>query len=345
MLHNFNVAGAPITVFLTVLIDVDLLKDQKCALAVAYLITAFEFLTAIITIVLFVPFIRMIAHSAIFHSNLTRIFLFIAINMWFLEFAALLLIPYRLKFFPISVAWDLLAFLLSVYCFFVVFVEALIVPQFTIERMFATHYVSNYEQHKWPTISSTIILSVILINGFGACFMTLAFAYAMVATIAVAAPIYLALSAGTILAYKRLHTYNEDLSTRLTRDDIGWEYNLSLRFQVDENLRSLKLLHNLLIVLSGLNCFGALFGGLTFGVFALDSTPAQLFGGLFELWIVSYSPIFLVVVLWSVEEWRHEYSNYWRVTLHLLPQVIRPEKPNRDVEAEQYFLYYRQSWG
>ncbi|CAJ0929600.1 unnamed protein product, partial [Mesorhabditis belari] len=228
--------------------------------------------------------------------------------------------------------------------FLAVLADVQFLEEITLERIFATYFIADYEQRKRPQISFLILLIVIILNISAAIFTLFAFAFDIVTTICIASPAYIVMALVTIYGYKKLHDYNEKLRTHLSKDHCGIEYNLSLRFQVDENLRALKLLHTLLITLSFLNCLGAIFGVITFAIFDQTSIPAQILGSLFELWIVLYTLFFLFTVLYSVDEWRHHYVDIWRNIFGLQPIEIRPEKRSRDSETTLYFDYYKQNW-
>ncbi|EGT39984.1 CBN-SRE-2 protein [Caenorhabditis brenneri] len=123
-----------------------------------------------------------------------------------------------------------------------------------IERYFATIWVSTYESKKHKWISFLLVGSNILVGGIG----SLIFHYELLLNMILAISLGLCLNLVSIVFFITLYSLNKTQMEYCQTRDILQSYTLSLRFQLNENLKTMKWLKNTILVVT---CFNTMLAG------------------------------------------------------------------------------------
>ncbi|CAJ0922253.1 unnamed protein product, partial [Mesorhabditis belari] len=178
--------------------------------------------------------------------------------------------------------------------------------------------------------------------------MPLAYPVYPMKSIIIAQSIYSLVTAALFTIYWRLWVYNHDVFKVLSDMQFGEKgYTLGVRFQVEENIRAMKLLRCFVIfntVFIFINCF---FGIMALEVFDTETPGGQLILQTFDLLIAVYTLSMLVICLYYVDEWGEQFlvSFFSMIGRNMQGNAKNAVKPLNSVqETDFYFNYYRQSW-
>ncbi|CAJ0580375.1 unnamed protein product, partial [Mesorhabditis spiculigera] len=314
-----------------------------------YFVTAIEFISLIITFLLYIPFIRILLHTAQFHENLRRIFLLIALIFQLNFICRTILVLYEFDVIRLT-GWFRDDFPFMVACFLRYYLAITgmgCVAKILIERVCASKFIEDYEHTKRSYIFSVVLV----INVTLGC------------TIATSIGFLVAIDEESLyrflinfflpfcgllfichgLAYFYLNTFNVKLLKELSAGVVGKRgYNLSMRFQVDENIKAIKLLNRVIIWMTFYGIATALVGTLHFAV--LEEKNLWL-GCFIEVWISGYVAFFLFICLWAVSEWRREFYAYFRNLFGTVQTgKVKPIIHDMVAESNEYFNYYKNEW-
>ncbi|CAL2031358.1 unnamed protein product [Caenorhabditis brenneri] len=123
-----------------------------------------------------------------------------------------------------------------------------------IERYFATIWVSTYESKKHKWISFLLVGSNILVGGI----VSMIFHYELLLNMILAISLGLCLNLVSIVFFITLYSLNKTQMEYCQTRDILQSYTLSLRFQLNENLKTMKWLKNTILVVT---CFNTILAG------------------------------------------------------------------------------------
>ncbi|CAJ0933186.1 unnamed protein product, partial [Mesorhabditis belari] len=214
-----------------------------------------------------------------------------------------------------------------------------------IERMLATYYIKNYEQmsrfhiSRWLIIGTSLSsLNISIIGVFASAQLRFEIACLCV-------PFYLVMIAGFLFGFYHFTSANSKVMERIEKLTIeSGGYNLATRYQLEENLRSLKLLRSFVtwgafadVVMNLWICYALVF-------FDERQIGDQILMAIFELIIASCLFAFTPICLFSVPDWRRLFIMViWR------SEPIRPLEcsisiVDRAQERDSYFAYYMKSW-
>ncbi|CAJ0920846.1 unnamed protein product, partial [Mesorhabditis belari] len=271
---------------------------------------------------------------------------------------------YGTAYVPIFVDMEMVSVMIFIIglirCYTLLFLAS-IVPLITLERLMATIYLWDYEKSPRTYISLSIMLSSVLIFLTLSTFSCIAIAYDMLRTVigVVISLLGAILLSGMLCAF--LFTYNSKVLKWLDRVQqhervesltprFGHRpYDLSVRYQIKENMRVFVILRRFLIITIISETFGSITGGIAFTAFESDSIIGQVMMIGVDLMLTLSFTTFPFGVLWIVKEWREKYDQWWRHLLRTNKSVSVASSliiPSIDYagDTNKYFDYYRQNW-
>ncbi|CAJ0566605.1 unnamed protein product, partial [Mesorhabditis spiculigera] len=299
-------------------------KNTGTAWTYLYAVTGLEMLTIIGSTVLYIPFITVVATSGQFHKNLLRLFIFFE-----------------------TPETDVLLFLVSAGRVFLAIISALKMPVIVIERLFACCFIWDYEEKRRPWISYLLIYAQSLFAAAMGTFFLYAFASNPRVSMICFGGGYLVLGAVLLIVYWRLSVYTDHVLAALSSMAYGQTGYLSVRYQVEENIRVFRLMRRIVIGNAVTITVGLGIATLCW-LAPRDTLRAEMGKAFCELYIAFYVASFLVVCLWAVEDWRYRFFQLLSKTIRIEPNPgCRPSgfvavDPN--LEATIYFDFYRKAW-
>ncbi|WKX95812.1 hypothetical protein Q1695_012341 [Nippostrongylus brasiliensis] len=206
-----------------------------------------------------------------------------------------------------------------------------------IERGLAIYFVTDYEMKSRPYIGVTlgivtIALSIIAAPLVSFEYVSWTFGGAVIVLGISSAMSFLFLLYRTQLRYKRI------VAERLASNYI--RYSLSFRFQLNENIRSMKLLRNLLALCAFSNLLAlTLFGATRIEWMSFHSNlVARYYEATFELVIACYASSIPVVAYYSDDIYKGLMA-----TIPLIKRFIRVIKVSPEfAPAEEGAIYFTQ---
>ncbi|CAJ0585268.1 unnamed protein product, partial [Mesorhabditis spiculigera] len=323
-------------------------------MAVLYLwtVTVTELMLILLSSLLYIPFVRLVAASSQFHPNLIRIFVFLSSSLAIhsLSRAILMLFQFEILHRYVSPFIDCLLFSASIVRAFLGSMAALTVPLIIIERIFATYYIWDYEAQPRLWVSKWLIgfmTFVCLVIGTG---FLIEFAidpkacvYGFVSILGVVAVLLQ-------IVYWRLSSHTDMVLSALSSMLYGEQGYLSVRYQVEENIRVFRLMRRFVVANSLSMVVGMVIAFLCF--FAqTNSQWSEIVKCFFELYIAIYVLNFVGICVRTVPEWRWQYRSrlngclpYSALSGHhrVRPSQIIVIQPS--MEAKVYFEIYNRSW-
>ncbi|CAJ0939164.1 unnamed protein product, partial [Mesorhabditis belari] len=209
-----------------------------------------------------------------------------------------------------------------------------------IERGFATVYVRDYErfQQKHHSIClvilgkviSTILAIVCMIVDISGELMTL---FALIPCI-IAAVIFILTA-----------LWNWYYLRKIGNDLHYGEYSLSLRFQLEENWRVLKLLalsslNSMMMLIGGMAIYGISLTVLSGNVELLQNTVLALLDMLVAVFINSLAFIFL----WAFPHFRNQFQRWFFCRRKVDTETIHDTKNRASIDTEAYFSQLQKLW-
>ncbi|CAJ0568708.1 unnamed protein product, partial [Mesorhabditis spiculigera] len=316
-----------------------------------YTITLFEFGIHFISLAGYIPFIKIVHESRLFHPNLRKFIVFFALLLQLNFPTRTILLFYEFEVVSVTgrLAQDWLLLLPCTLRYFLACVSTLSFFVIINERIAATYFIKDYEQHKRSWIFGIIMFSFLIL---GTTVCPLIGFYVSGARLIVflcffLVPLSIFMVGWQTLAYYCLLKHNNKLLKELSRDLRPGKrgYHLSMRYQVSENLRALEMVKKIVFCLA---ISGISNGGLAIFHFIIFDERFPFIGCWMEVATALYVLFFLLTSLWAVDEWRQKFVD---IMFPILGPGKRSETnslsaPSTDIQAETnaYFQYYSNAW-
>ncbi|ULU04351.1 hypothetical protein L3Y34_017254 [Caenorhabditis briggsae] len=146
----------------------------------------------------------------------------------------------------LSNPYFILLFLCSIYRVYFMCLICSLTLLLAVERYFATIWVASYESKKYKSVSF-LLVGTNIVAGFIA---SMVFHYELLFNLISVVSLGLFLNIVSILLFWTLHSLNKTNMEVCQNRDIQQSYTLSLRFQLNENLKIMKWLQNCILVVT-----------------------------------------------------------------------------------------------
>ncbi|CCD61470.1 Serpentine receptor class epsilon-1 [Caenorhabditis elegans] len=321
-----------------------------------YWFTHFELLAMIIEIPSFLLVIYATIKSP-FHYNLNFIGLFMLLGYYVFLVGRFITCLYEIGSLTVkdedaeNEIYPMPLILSSILQFFYMGCACGISLAVAFERFFATYFVETYEKKKRKWISLFLCSEFTVACGVSAIVML----YDLL-PFAVMAFLGVFISCASFLFYLVLFYMNKRRLHTIQQDRDNDVYTLSVRFQLSENLKVMTLLRNV-VLFSGVNNFVmaiilTMYMSKSFKVSYPLATLYLHFA--FNCCVLLYSFLMLIIIIFSVKQYRMYYFSIRFVRVVLYPLVGRcfqnefSQSPVQQLtirdETESYFVNLSSQW-
>uniref|UniRef100_A0A1I7U6S9 Serpentine receptor class gamma n=2 Tax=Caenorhabditis tropicalis TaxID=1561998 RepID=A0A1I7U6S9_9PELO len=168
----------------------------------------------------------------------------------------------------------------------------------SVERCYATFLIRDYETNLRKPIS--VLLNLFLsLFGVGSCFVITNRGNTVYLIV-----FLLVINGFALLLHFLLQWWNRKIYSALHENMFMTSYSLAQRFQVAENIKSLKMLNNIIFYMGFMNVIVVF--SVLFSSFDLDSTMELIITICLDISIFIYSFCYPVIMYHSCERWKTE---------------------------------------
>ncbi|CAJ0569734.1 unnamed protein product, partial [Mesorhabditis spiculigera] len=186
-----------------------------------------------------------------------------------------------------------------------------IFPMIIAERMFAMHFMWDYERNSRTWISTSILGVALVVSTIAALMMAICVLLIRDVFMFVGVPLCLGGIFGFVLTYRLVARQN---SITLSNLEIGSSsYGLSAKYQAAENIKCFKLVRYFLLLSICADFFGASLVMISVLGSKTPTLETLIAGAIFEHWVTVFGIMFLGVAMYSVKEWRKRYLKILRI--------------------------------